>query len=581
MAEKRQHPTSVAQFILRRLKEIGCDHVFGVPGDYLLGFLNEVTQSGIKYIGTCNELNAGYAADGYARLRGIGCLTVTYAVGELSAINAIAGAFAENVPVVILGGVPTTHCYRQKPMLHHTFGNYDAPLKMLQHVTAAQTVLHDRTVAAAEVDRVLTVCLGKRQPVYIGIPSDQVTAAISSPSDPLTLPRASSTDPDSVRDAVLDTLESLRHSRQPLLIPGNAIQRLGLQSVFSALLDASGVPFVTMVMSKGVVNEDHPQFIGVYGGDRSPKHVKDRVETSDCVVIFGEKMTDFNTGGFTAPFDDPQTTILVDVDTVRIGSRVYRGVSLEDYLRQLTARVFVMTKQPGWTPARHTFQHRPSEGGFVPTPDRSLTMARIFDRLVDAMQPNSVVIVDMGACFFSAAETLLPRNTRFFGQTYYASIGYSLGATLGACIAEPNTPVYLLIGDGSFQVTAQELSTLIRYDCRPLILLFNNDGYTIERIICDGTYNDIQPWKYHLLPPVFGGQQGYDCVTEGDFDTALREFQTNPSVTFVEVHIERWDCADTLKRAGRQMARSNEIARTTEQEKSPGGSRSGPPKEMA
>src|SRR5512140_1331321 len=208
---------TVAEYLLIRLKEIGVDHIFGVPGDFVLGFFNEVLKSKMKYIGTCNELNAAYAADGYARIKGIGAFSSTYGVGELSAINGVAGAFAERVPVVVITGSPSTINFRTRPLLHHTLGDYQIPLKMYEKITVASTQLVSGETAPAEIDRVLSVCLSHQQPVYISLPSDVVMMKCKKPNA-FPFPVPSPSDEKALAEAIKETLEMLNKAQKPVVI---------------------------------------------------------------------------------------------------------------------------------------------------------------------------------------------------------------------------------------------------------------------------------------------------------------------------------------------------------------------------
>lgn len=214
-------------------------------------------------------------------------------------------------------------------------------------------------------------------------------------------------------------------------------------------------------------------------------------------------------------------------------------------------------------PARDSCVHRPS-AAFQTEYGRDLSMARFFDRIAHYLKPDSIVLAETGTALFAAAEVLMPQGTKFIGQTFYGSIGYTVGATLGACIAAPHRNVVLFIGDGSFQVTGQDLSTMIRYSCTPTIFLLNNDGYTIERVIVDRVYNDIQPWKYSRLPEAFGADTKTavsvrDCHTEGELEEALQHSEKQKRLVFIELHLDRMDCNEALRRAGVAMARNNNL----------------------
>ncbi|CEL94316.1 unnamed protein product [Vitrella brassicaformis CCMP3155] len=549
----------VGVYLLKRLKDAGVDHIFGVPGDFVLGFFNQILQSDIKFVGTCNELNAAYAADGYARVKGIGCLSTTYCVGELSAINGVAGAWAEDLPIVKITGAPATHHYSRKTMLHHTLGDYHIPQRMFEKITVAHTVLMNEETAAAEIDRVLSACLTRKKPVYIALPADVIKKPIKQTYIPYTIPPLQKSDPTAVQEAVVESLTILQRSKKPILLPGIEICRYGLRDKFRTLLEKSGFPYSTMMLAKTVLDEDHPQFIGLYQGAKSRPYVKDRVEKSDCIIVFGEKMTDFNTGGFTASLNE-FVTINASVNEVQISHHVYPDVYLWDYMDALTMHLVTRdAKDLDIHPASLGCTHTRATK-FEPKPDKEIRMGRFFDRMSSFLPEGTIVIAETGASLFSAAETLMPKGGRFVGQTFYGSIGYTVGATLGLALAAPDKTVVLFIGDGSFQVTVQDVSTMLRYGCKNVIIfLVNNDGYTIERVIVDHAYNDIQPWKYYKLCEVFGGGFAADCWTEGQLEDALAKTKTANDLCFIEVHMPRWDCSDSLRAAGEAMAKNNSL----------------------
>lgn len=547
--------TTVADYLLSRLKGLGVDHLFGVPGDFVLGFLNHVLVSGVEFIGTCNELNAAYAADGYARIKGVGAFTSTFGVGELSALNGVAGAFAEKVPVVVITGAPATEDFRTRPLLHHTLGDYDIPLRMFQQITVAQGCLTSGATAGAEIDRVLVACLAHRQPVYLRLPSDVVSMRCSAPGD-FPFPRQEPSDPGALAEAVAEATSRLLASRRPLVVAGVDLNRFGFQRVFGDFLERSGFPYVTMMLAKAVLSEHHPQFLGLYEGAMSRPEVRARVETADLVVQVGNWMTDFNTGGFTTR-SDLGSQITVDLRSVTIGHHLYGEVSLPEFLGELTRNL--VRRDPAGLDVLSASQaclHRGTRA-FRPQPQQPLTVARLFDRMSHFLEKGAVVLAETGVSLFSAAEMLLPDGALFVGQTFYGSIGYSLGAALGACLASPGRQVVLFIGDGAFQVTGQDLSTMLRHGLKPVIVLLNNDGYTIERVMCDRQYNDLQPWQYHRLPEVFGGDPGRVVTTEGELEAALS--LPRSGLAFFEVQTARTDCPEALRSAGRAMARRNQL----------------------
>jgi TPP-dependent 2-oxoacid decarboxylase len=548
---------TVAEYLLIRLKEIGVDHLFGVPGDFVMGFFNQVMKSDLKYIGTCNELNAAYAADAYARIRGIGAFSSTFGVGELSAINGVAGSFAERVPVVVITGSPSTINFRTRPLLHHTLGDYQIPLKMYEKITVASTQLNSAETAPAEIDRVLTACIAHQKPVYISLPSDVVMMKCKRPK-PFLLPTHPRSDPEALGEALREAVKMLDNSQKPIVIGDVELVRYKLQKEFADFLGKTGFPYVTMMLGKTVLSEHNPQFIGLFEGDRSREYVRNRVESADCILQLGALMTDFNTGGFTTNLDDSKM-ISANIGYVKIKYHYYENVHLHDFILGLTEKLSLRDKTTlDIKCAADTCIHRHTEPYKANAPE-PITIKRFFDRMSHFIETNSIVIAETGVSLFSASEMLMPEGATFIGQTFYGSIGYTVGATLGVGIASQDRRAVLFIGDGAFQVTCQDLSTMIRNQLKPIIFLLNNDGYTIERVICDHPYNDIQPWHYHKLLDVFGGGLGIDVHTEGELEDALRKTATADCLVFIEIHTGRMDCPESLRSAGKSMAKINKL----------------------
>jgi len=332
------------------------------------------------------------------------------------------------------------------------------------------------------------------------------------------------------------------------------LKRAGLKKQFEQFLSASGLPFATLMMGKTIVDEDHPQFIGLYMGDGSREYVKDRVNNADLVIFFGVVKTDFNTGGFTINIPN-KTSIDVHDNSVRIKSHSYDGIHMSDFIQKLASKI---TKRDPATlnikKASEGCSYRASQE-YVPKQDQPLSVARIFQRFSRYIPEHSVVVAETGVSLFAAAETMMPKDTEFIGQTFYGSIGYTIGAALGAALAAPDKTTFLFVGDGSLQVTVQDISTMIRNGAKVTIVVLNNDGYTIERLILDGSFNDIQPWKYHLLPEVFGGKRGATAKTEGELETALNSFK-HDQFNFLEVFTDKMDATELLKNAGKLMAKT-------------------------
>ncbi|MEH2067715.1 MAG: alpha-keto acid decarboxylase family protein [Nostoc sp.] len=541
---------TVGDYLLLRLEQIGIKHIFGVAGDYNMEFLDSiVNHNGIELISTCNELNASYAADGYGRLNGVAALVTTFGVGELSAINGVAGAYAEHVPVVAITGSPATKIQALGSLVHHTLGTGDFSIfaRMYEQVTVAQAYLTNEN-ATKEIDRVLSICLLKKLPVYISIPMDVAKHEVAAPSDSLTPPVFES-DGATLAEAVDVCISMLEKASQPVIIADIGVARYHLHEQLRELLTATGYPYATMNMGKGLLEETHPQFIGIYNGAASEESVRKRIEQADCVLTIGALMTDFNTGKFSAKLD-PAQTIEVHGQYVKVKHALYNNVAMADVLSTLSQRL--QHRDPQTLNFKSATENL--DAGFItPFDDDSytpITQQRFWHRFAHFLQEDDIIVAETGTCLFGASIVPLPKGATFIGQVLWGSIGYSVGSLLGCAIAAPHRRSILLVGDGSFQMTGQELSTILRYNLKPIILLINNDGYTIERDIHGERmpYNDIQPWNYHQLPKVFADNGwGIKVSTESELDKALQTVQQNhDQLAFIEVVMDKMDSPEVL-----------------------------------
>jgi TPP-dependent 2-oxoacid decarboxylase len=544
--------TTVAEYLISRLKTIGIRHIFGVPGDYVLKLMDYIVESPIELINTCNELNAGYAADAYGRLNGVGALCVTYGVGGLSLVNALAGAYAEEVPLIVISGAPKTSARGNHLLMHHTTGDYNLQQSIFEKVTVAAVTITNPNQAADKIDDAITACLRYKRPVYIEIPVDIVTQPCVVPVS-LNVPSAAESLRNSIgekayrpslEEAVNEAVEWLEQSQSPVILAGVELHRYDIAEQLQKLVEVTGYPIATTLLGKSNLSEMHPQFIGTYVGGLSRDYVRQRVETADCILCLGAIMSDINLGGYTAHLDDSKL-INANSETVKIKHHYYSPIYLGDFIEGLI----------------HKLQHRDDktlnihsaaealEDSFEVQPESALTNARFYQRMNSFIEENYTIIAETGDAILATIDLLIHQNTHYIAQAFYMSIGYSLPACLGASLALPKNRVVLFIGDGSFQMTCQELSTIIRLGLNPIIFLINNDGYTIERMIHDNTYNDIQPWKYHQLPQVFGDCFSCEVRTEAELETALETAKANINQpSFIEVHLDRFDCCQPLAR---------------------------------
>jgi len=521
---------TVIEYILGRLHDLGVNDIFGVPGDYAFPLHDAiVAHPDVNWVGCCNELNAGYAADGYARVQGVGAVTTTYGVGELSAISAVAGSYAENLPVFHLVGMPTLATQANRSLVHHTLGNgqFDLFRSMADTVTGASAIITPAN-AVAETERLIAEALYNRRPVYMALPSDVVDKPILAQSDPLPVPVSDSTALAAVTDAVVGAVEA---ASTACVLPGILVDRLGLREVAQQFVEAADLPFATMFADKSVLEEDHPNYIGMYDGQLMDPAVREFVETCDVVVAFGTMATDFNTGAFTSNLD-PAKIVKIDLHSTRVGSTVYQGVEMADLLRALAGRSWSTRRRGGPRPE----QLGPVSGSGADP----ITADGLYPRWAEFLRPDDIVVAETGTSSMGLAFAQLPHGARFHNQTLWGAIGWATPAALGAAVAAPNRRLVLFTGEGSHQLTAQEIGQFHRLGLKPIIFVLNNNGYLIERMLCtdpDIAYNDVAPWNYTELPHALGCEDWFTprVSTCAELDAALATAAEGTGAAYIEV----------------------------------------------
>jgi indolepyruvate decarboxylase len=535
---------TVGDYLIFRLTEIGITHVFGVPGDYNLAFLDHIVDSAeLAWVGSANELNAAYAADGYARVAGAGALLTTYGVGELSAINGIAGSYAEYVPVIHIVGAPSTSAQRAGSPKHHTLGDgdYQHFARAYAEVTVAQAYLSADN-AIAEIDRVLATSLRERRPGYLVMPTDVAASPAGKPSYPLSVavPRATArliADFRSTARAMLDEATSLA------VLADFLADRFGARREVTDLITAGQIPHATLSSGKSLLDESHPGFAGIYSGISSAKPVLAAIEEAEVLISVGVRFSDTTTTNFSQK-TDPERTIDVQPFATRIGDREFAPLPMGDAVRALSALV----RELGRSWARPDLVHEPDDG--IPE-SAELRQAQFWPTIQRFLRPGDIVLAETGTAFFGAQGIRLPAGVSFIGQPLWGSIGYTLPAALGAQLAAPGRRTIVLIGDGSMQLTAQEVGTLLREGRDPIIIVLNNDGYTIERAFHGEyqEYNDIAGWNWELLPAAMGGESvtTASAGTLAEFTAALDK-AADPAgrLVLVEARLPRMDVPESL-----------------------------------
>lgn len=541
--------TTVGAHLLQRLREAGIHHAFGVPGDFNLNLMQQIEDSvGIEWIGTCNELNGAYAADGYARLNGIAALFVTYGVGALSALNGIAGAASEHVPVIcVSGGLPRIATERGLRM-HHTLGDggQGESLRAFAQVTAAQSVLTPQN-AAGEIDRLIRTAWQTKRPVYLEIPSDISYLDIPSARERIAL-RVPPSDPERLVSASRAIAERITAASAPAILADIDVARHHVAGDVASLSEQLGIPVAVVATAKAVIDETHPYYLGIYRGSASSPTVRHAIENSDCLLAIGYRRIDSTSGFFTDAL--PPGTIHIGAHAVDTGTENFQAVGVADVLDALaeTVQPVIVRATPAYVQSPPT--DTPAEG--------PLTQSAYWRLIGEFLRTGDVVIAEDGTSAAGAGALKLREDCVFITQPVWGSIGFSVGALLGALIAAPTRRHLLFVGDGSFQLTAQELSTILRHDLKPVIFLINNGGYTMGRTILgkDARYHDIANWRYAELPRVFRPGTAALCRqvrTVAQLRAALIDATDHDDLVFIESVMDKHDAPAELV-AGAHLA---------------------------
>ncbi|MCB2407474.1 alpha-keto acid decarboxylase family protein [Hymenobacter lucidus] len=547
---------TVSDYILARLKQLGLEHIFAVPGDYAGPFLTVLDQTpGIIRVPNINELGSGYAADGYARFRGIGAACVQYGVGTFSLLNCTAGSYVERVPVVVISASPKTSdrkLEREKGILfHHSTGNLRADQLVFQSVTVASEIVRDAAVAPAQIDRALTLMLTHQRPVYIEVLNDVWAQECAKPVGSLAAQPPVS-DPAALAAALEMAWNRIQQAKLPVLWAGVEIQRYGLQDTLQKLVDVSGMPFTTTSVGKTVLDESQPQFIGTYAGPASPALTRAVMAQSDCPIALGAIITDDYLDIMKAPFG---TMIEVTDEETRIGYQHYPCVTLPDFLRGLLARFEAAGPNRVYELPVVTPDAQPPLTG-------PLTYNTFYGALSGFLQArqllnDTVLVLGESTSLYVFGNLMgLPRNS-FVAQAAWGSLGHETGCALGVALGSGKRPI-VVAGDGGFMMVCQELSSLARQGSNAVVFVMSNQGYAIEQAFVDinafkpgqefAEFDMLPAWDYGALAQAFR-VRGYRAETVEELQRLLPEIMANTDVPcLVEVVIPKHDLAPQLAR---------------------------------
>ena len=618
---------TVSAYLVRYLLHLGITRIFSVPGDFTLPLMADIERHAgdrLPFILSLNELNCGYAADGYARVRGLSVLMVTYSVGSLSAINAIAGMYCENVPCLVIVGGPNSNSGAEGEVVHHTLGEvrYDYSRRMAAEVTAKATTVTRAADFPARLQEAIEAALNHRKPVYLEVSSNLSSAPIA----PLTTPPAPLpslrtlyqldrvSDPETLTSAVNAAVTLLNSASRPLVLGGGNLRHLksgtapvteettsaGWLTPLINLLERSGFPYAAMMDAKAMLPEDNPSYIGVYAGGVGilPGHpeggglVQSIVEAADAVLLIGCVLSDYATAGHAMKLPSEAMRVEVEPNLVKVAGAVYHRVGMKDFLHHLVSGSRLKGKSPLLEEFKERVQKLDREGMKLSaevermvaerrtkyplnlTPSAPLTMRSIQHHLQQWLttsnstplstssthpstspQPPAHIVVDCGDSWMTGLKLRLPHSGSFTMQLQYGSLGWGTGAALGTTLAlldqHRRGRVVLITGDGGYQMSPQEVSTLLRYHCSLIVLIMANGTYLVENEITPGDFNDLVSWDYVALFKAFtpkGGPAPYAVRAETNegLRQALEEVRVREGVCMVEVALARDDCNEEL-----------------------------------
>lgn len=527
---------TVTDYLIQELSKLGIKDFFGLPGDYNFNILYSIGDNpDTNWVGCTNELNAGYAADGYARVNGYGAIVTTFGVGELSAMNAVAGSFAENIPVIKIAGVPATKFIKKNALLHHNFQHpdYFAFERAFSNVTETTAYLNEEN-AKAEIDRILSVFVHQRRPVYVAIPVD--TCLVEIDNEPAV--KTPKSDEESINQAVEHALKLVEKSQKPMILGDVLVKRYSARKEFNELMVKTLYPVSNLLMGKGIVDADNKKFLGTFLSEYENIIAHDALQESDCVISVGVINSDLNTYRTGLPFL-PADYIEVQGTYTIIEHKKYDNILMKDMLKALSEKLPTRDiPLPEKTPS---FDKAPEAD------NTDLTNKYVYPRLQEFLKPDDMIFVETGIIPHGFAPTRLPKNTEVNTQTLWGSIGWATPACFGGMMAAKDRRAILLTGEGSHQLTATEISNMMKQQLKPIVIVFNNNGYTIERILSDDPwdfFNEVIKWDYSKLPGVFEGDVWVtQAKTKEEFDKALKqaEIEQKTRMCYIEAFTGQMD----------------------------------------
>ncbi len=535
----------LTEYLFHRLRERGVTHTFGIPGDFVLPVYAVQDEVGMSTVVCAHEPGVGFAADAYARIRGLGVGLVTYGAGALNLLNSVACAYAEQSPLLIVSGGPEISYRRPDVYLHHVVKSFESQLKIFQEVTVDSAILDNPAVAPSIIDRVLTQVINRKRPGYLEIPRDRVRSDVKPPTGLLNLDEPPTLLHEAaLGEAIAEIGSMLANAEKPALYVGVGVRRHGLTELVVQLAERHRLPVATDVLGKASFPESHPQFAGVYMGALGDQRARKLLDTSDCVISLGVLRFDTNTGFWTDRIN-PSSLIAVEPDRVRVRFHNYDGITITKLVSALAELPEVARRDtPCFTPVVEPL--KVTTGG-------ALRVAEIINELLGLDQKKYSFVTDVGDCWFIGLEL---RADVFLAPGYYASMGFGIPGALGAGLADPTRRPFALVGDGAFQMTGTELATLVDQGLRPIVLLLNNSSYgMLEALDRPHWYYDRRPWDYLGMARALGCP-GERVTDSEQLRIAIVNAEAAEGAYLIEAIIDKNDLSPFMSRIKAHMEAS-------------------------
>jgi indolepyruvate decarboxylase len=531
----------VSKFLAERLVNAGVKHIFGVPGDYVLDFYKELwDDEKITVINNTDENHSGFAADAYARVNGIGCVVCTYSVGASKVINAVQCAYAERSPLVIISGAPGLNERNEDFLLHHMVRHFNSQKKMFDEITCYSTVLDNPVTAGYEIDRAFEALQYFKRPIYIELPRDIAKKSLSYDVYKVGTPTAPPTDSDNLEEAIKEVKQYISEAERPAILAGVEVARYKMGEQMVRFAEKNQIPMTTTLLGKSVVNEKSPLFAGVYFGNGSQEHTRKIIEESDCLLVFGDYHHDIGMCFRPAKFTKREI-VWANVEGLKIRNHTFNGVQFQDFCKTL----FKHEGTPKIKPDLPAVQQAPA---FDPKPDTKITSARLFSKIDSILNRNMAICADIGDSLFGAIGLTVHHTHHFLSPAFYASMGPAIPYALGVQTLLPHVRPIVIVGDGAFQMSCTELSTIVNRKLNPIVIVLNNDGYTTERFLLEGDFNNIPRWNYHKIGELIGGGKGGLVKTEQDLEEIFKEALDSKELFVVNVMLEKNDVSQSLRK---------------------------------